>query len=91
MLTKKKYYREVVAQNGVSYNVIRMDQFQRNSPVRKKSEYNEALRLLEQHKIISVEDANLPNGMRFVNTTVIYILQDSPYIYKNLEFNPSNF
>ncbi|MBU2743050.1 MULTISPECIES: DUF3987 domain-containing protein [Acidithiobacillus] len=91
LLTKKKYYREVVAQNGVSYNVIRMDQFQRNSPVRKKSEYNEALRLLEQHKIISVEDANLPNGMRFVNTTVIYILQDSPYIYKNLEFNPSNF
>ena len=71
---------EVNNRNSVVFNVIRMDQFQRNSPIRKKSEYDEALRLLEQHKIIKVEEAYLPNGMRFVNTTVIYIVGFVLYI-----------
>lgn len=91
LLTKRKYYIEITAPNGYVYNAIKMDQFQRNSPVRKKSEYEDALRLLEEHNIIRVDGANIHNGIRYVSTNVIYILDYSSNVYQKLTFNPSHY
>lgn len=70
----QKYYYQLYDSYGNWFYAIPMDTYQRVGPIRKKTEYEEAFRLLEMSGIIRIDSAYIPIGMRNVNKKVIYLL-----------------
>lgn len=68
-----KYHQRATHPSGYMVVIIPFETYQRVGPVRNKSEYDEAFRLLEMNNIIEIGSITFFSGVRNVNKKVIYL------------------